>query len=156
MHSCIFQVSAEPIKECDYISPCLFYENCGDFADYIGDPITGDDRLDNIRYIFESFGDMFNVDKDVITFNGLGSFVKEWNEYIRELSSKLDDNEYKDRNIWMIRNACKETHLEICSRFLIEEWNGWAGPASDLIGFLQYRVKPGDKLYIGAVIDYHF
>lgn len=156
MHSCIFQVSTKPISEGDYVSPEYFYDNSGDFADYIGDPITGKHRLDSIKYVFELFGNMFTINKDVITFNGLGNFVRKWNDYMRELSSNLDDNEYKQYDMWRIGCATKETHLYICSRFFIEDWNECAGPAEDLIDFLQHRAKPGDKLYIGAVIDYHF
>ena len=44
MHSNIYQISKQPIAVEDYVDPCMFYDNCNEYADYIGSAInnTGD------------------------------------------------------------------------------------------------------------------
>lgn len=156
MHSRIYQIGLKPFEPEDYASPEWFYEGSDDFADYIGDEITGDARLQNIKCLQSCFEEIFDLDGETLVFKGFGNFIREWSDYIKSLVEQIKDDKYDQFLIWRIGNATKETHLETASRFYIEYWNGHPGAADDLIDFLQHQVKPGDKIYIGAVIDYHF
>lgn len=156
MHSNIIQISRNPIEIDEWVSPFDFYENSSDFADWIGDEKDDEEREGTILWMSSDFGGIFTLEDDHLVFNGLGEFTKEWYEYIREYVSQLKDGEVDDMKLYKIKKAVERTHLGIYSRFYIENWNGYAAPAEDLIDYLQNRMKKGDRLYIGAVIDYHF
>jgi hypothetical protein len=156
MHSRIYQIGLKPFKPEDYACPEWFYEDSDDFADYIGNEITGDARLQDIKCLQSGFEEIFDLDGETLVFKGFGNFIQEWNDYIKSLTEQIKDDKYDQFLMWKISNATKETHLETASRFYIEDWNGRPEAAEDLIDFLQHQVKPGDKIYIGAVIDYHF
>lgn len=156
MHSNIIQISKNPIEEEEWVSPSNFYENSDDFADWIGDEYDEEDRKAEIENLVSCFDGVFTLEDDHLVFNGLGEFTKEWYEYIRECVAQLKDGKVDDKKLFKIKKAVERTHLGIYSRFYIEDWNGYAAPAEDFIDYLQKQMKVGDRLYIGAVIDYHF
>lgn len=156
MHSRIYQIGLKPFDPEDYATPEWFYDNSSDFADYIGDEITGEARLQNIKCLQDEFKEIFDLEGETLVFKGLGDFIQRWNEYIKSLTKQLEDNKYNHFLMYEIGSATKETHLETSFRFYIEDWNGYPAAAEDLIDFLYNQVNSGDKLYIGAVIDYHF
>ena len=100
--------------------------------------------------------DLFYLEEDHLVFKGLGSFYEDWDEFIRGLASNLNNPLMHSINMYRIKSATEETHLGCAFRFYIDEWNGWPGPTADLIEFINHSLKPGDKLYIDSVIDYHF
>lgn len=155
MHSRIYQVGLNPISKEDWSSPEDFYENSGDFADYIGDRYEGNDREDYIKGLAGALSDIFYLDGDSLVFKGIGNFIKEWHGYIKELASKLGTT-YDDMALWHIRKATERTHKDVYSRFVIEDWNSYAEPYAELVEYVVNHMKKGDRLYIGAVIDYHF
>lgn len=156
MHSNIIQISKNPIEKEELVNPIDFYENSSDFADYIGDEKDEEQRQEVIEWMAEDFDGIFSLEGDHLVFNGLGDFTKRWYDYIRERTSQLKDGEVDDMKLYKIKTAVERTHLEIYSRFYIENWNGYAAPMEDLVDYLKNRMKQGDKLYIGAIIDYHF
>ena len=156
MHSNIIQISRNPIEKEERVSPIDFYENSSDFADYIGDEYDDEERKSVIEAIPKWFDGIFSLEGDHLVFNGLGDFVKDWYRYIGECVAELKDNEVEDMKLYRIKKAVEHTHLDIWSRFYIENWNGYAAAAEDFIDYLANRMKQGDKLYIGAIIDYHF
>lgn len=153
MHSKIYQISSEPIT--NHINKEEF-NNC-DWLDYVGDELEDDERLDCIKRFFEDyFGGMFSVDGDAITFNGLGDFISQWNKAIRDKALELTDDKVDGRALYQISKIAKCTHLYTDSRFYIEDWNGYAAECGDFIEYLDKRFKKGDRIYVGAIIDYHF
>lgn len=160
MHSKIFQISTSPIDKEDYASPCRYYDNSQEFADYIGDEEEGERREDYIKYLAELLSDLFSYDGKAFVYKGktaLRKFKRKWALAIRDFASKLTANNIlSDCNLYHLRSLAKDTHLDTSFRFDIEEWNGWAGPMYDLIDYAEYNLKSGDRIYIGAVIDYHF
>ena len=162
-HSKIFQIGSKPVKEEDYESPEEFYENSHDFADYIGYEMTGDDRRECIEYLAERLSDLFTLDKKryALVYKGeeaLQKFKEEWAAAIRKAALEITpDNLLESSPRWQMRSICRETHLMSSYRVSIEEWNGCAGPLGDLIEWVAYsKFKAGKKLYVGAVIDYHY
>lgn len=163
-HSRIYQVSSKRIAKYDYATPDDFYENSGDFADYIGDRIDDkDDRKEDIRHLAETLSDLFDLSDDgnALVYKGdeaTKKFKQDWADAIRKAAQEITaDNILELSPRWKVRTICNETHLMTSRRVNIEEWNGYAGPMDDLIEWVAYKkFKAGKKIYIGAVIDYHY
>ena len=162
-HSRIYQLSSHPIKKEDYEIPDSFYENSSDFADYIGDEQTGDNRKEDIEYLADRLSGLFSLDEkaDALVYKGgkaMQKFKEAWADAIRNAANEITaDNVLESSLRWKVRSICRETHLQTPLRVKIEEWNGWAGPMSDLIEWTAYKnFKKGKKIYVGSVIDYHY
>lgn len=162
MHSNIYQISSSPISEDEYASQSRYYDNSGDFADYIGEAYGGVAREEKI----ENFADII---KDVFAYKGGGVFEYKGKEAMRKfkqqwidgLQNKVaaltPDNLFKEQNLFRIKECTKKTHLDSSSRVDIAEWCGDAAyPLGELFEWADCQLKKGDRFYIGAVIDYHF
>lgn len=156
MHSKIFQVSTEPIEKDARLSPIELYDNCGDFADYIGDEYHGDERLAKIQFLAKEFPDIFDIDGEVLIYKGLGNFVNDWIGSIREAAQNLTEgNIFNDGNLYRVRHIVEDTHYRIFTRFYINNWNCYPDSFGEFIGWLS-RLDVGTRIYVGSVIDYHF
>lgn len=156
-------MSIRPIEQDDYASPSDFYENSGDFADYIGDEVEGEERKEDIRHLAEALGDLFTLDEDgeTLTYQGdyeMQVFMNEWaNAIVRAASAVKGENVLDWQPRYDVRATCKDTHLRTSYRFKIEDWNGdYADEPAELTSYIADKMKQGDKLYIGAIIDYHY
>lgn len=162
MHSNIYQISSSPISEDEYESPSNYYENSGDFADYIGDAYEGEEREEEIK-------DFASIIEDVFAYKGGGEFEYKGKEAMRkfkqawidELQSKVaaltPDNLFKEQNLFSIWQLTEKTHLDVSSRVSIAKWCGeCAYPLGELFEWADSQLKKGDRFYIGAVIDYHW
>ena len=162
MHSKIFQISNKPIDKDEYASPSDYYDNSGDFADYIGDEIEGEDMDDSIGYLAALL-------KDVFTYEGGGVFVykgadalwvfkQQWAEELQRLTAGLTpDNLLVGQQLYKIRATTKETHLRSDYRVDIAQWaDGVAFPFGELFEYAASQLEKGDRIYVGAVIDYHY
>ena len=158
MHSKIIQIATAPIKSVDYCTADQFYENSSDFADYIGDELYGDIRKKIIAHVAYTLSELFTQDGEALVYNGkVKSFIRKWYSAIKKEAKKLDSTKFDTINLHKVKQTISETHIGTAYRFYIDEWNGYAAPCSDLIDFVSsMNLKKGDKLYIGAVIDYHW
>lgn len=158
MHSKIFQMGLKPISEDNYVQPDYFYEGMECFADYIGDEMTGNDRKECIEWLAEELGSLFDLNKeeDVLVFKGMGTFVTEWNNAIKNAANDLQDGVLCRRILNEINYLEECTHLHCDYRFFIEGWSWGSFPARNFIEYVNDELKPGDKLYIGNVIDFHY
>ena len=157
MHSRIFQISTRPIED-DFLTPSSLYDNSSDFADYIGDELEGNERLECIEHLAETLSDLFDYDKadGTLIYKGLGTFLDDWANAIKEQANAINaDNILKNLNLYKLESILNRTHRNIYYRFYSEDYNNYAGPASDLIEWLN-TLEKGTRLYIGSVIDYHF
>jgi len=162
MHYDIFQLSKIPVKQDEYISADKI-SNVDDFfswADYIGDEREGDIRKECIVSLAKRTNGVFSLNDDYsLTYNGeeaLRAFLTEWAENLRELTAKLNaDNILTEMNLYKIKDRCDRTHVEDWCRYYIEEWNGYAAPFCDVFGWARCCLKEGDRVYIGAVYDFH-
>lgn len=162
MYSNIYQISRSPISEDEYASPSRYYDNSGDFADYIGDAYEGEEREERIR-------NFASIIEDVFAYKGGGEFVYKGYEamqkfkqaWIDELRSKVDalhiTNLLCFPFLFNIRQLTEKTHLDSSSRVDIDGWGGdCAYPLAELYEWADFEFKTGDRFYIGAVIDYHW
>lgn len=162
MHSNIYQISSSPISEDEYASPSYYEDNSNDFADYIGDEYEGDEREEKIENFGSLISDVFTK-KDVGVFEYKGAealrkFKQAWlDELKRQTAALTPDNLLKENNLFRIGELTKETHLNASSRVDIEDWGGGvAYPLGDLFEWAENKLKKGDRIYVGAVIDYHW
>ena len=157
MHSNIYQISTMPIDKEDWLTPSYFHDNSQDFADYIGDAYDGEERKECINSLGDLFDGVFTMDGESLIYNGSDKFVEDWcKEIQRRAASITPQTIFENVNLFRLKKLTDTTHIDISSRFYIEEWNGCSGAADDLIGFCHYKLNVGDRLYVGAVIDYHF
>lgn len=162
MHSCIFQVGTKPIPEYNFCQPEDFYENSSDFADYIGEKYTGEERADCIKELAKELEEIFTFDEKELSFTkkekaAFDKFLEKWVKAIKDSAVKIDKSSVlRSTNRYEVESACNETHLMSCFRFVIEYYSvGYAAPMSELIQYVS-DMRKGRKIYIGAVIDYHF
>lgn len=157
MHGKIYQIGLKQISKEDYVSPTDFYENSSDFADYIGDEYPEKERLEDVEHLAEIFPELFDyVGDGTLQYKGMGTFLQDWVDEIKRQASEMTaDNILKDIRLFKLSKLTDTTHRGLDSRFYIEDWNGLAGPASDLIEFLA-KQKEGTLIYVGSVIDFHF
>lgn len=163
-HSRIYQISSKRIAKDDYASSSDFWDNSSDFADYIGDEIEDeDDRKEDIKRLADTLSDLFDLSDDgtALVYKGaeaMKKFKQEWADAIRQAAQEItSDNVLKSSPRWNLRSTCEETHLRSDFRVSIEEWNTCANPMDELIEWVCYKkFKTGKKIYVGAVIDYHW
>ena len=163
MHSKIYQIARKPIGVENYVGSDKFYDNSSDFADYIGDEMVGDDRRDCIGSLASSLADLFDLDAehDALVFKGkaaLGTFRRKWVERIHAEAAKITTlNVLSGHLRFELEEVCNQTHKRLESRFYIVGWNDYAAPLEDLIQFVAHEnMIKGSRLYIGAVIDFHY
>lgn len=162
MHSCIFQVGTKPISEDNFYKPEYLYENSSDFADYIGDEYTEEKRADCIKDLAKELEEIFTLDEKELFFTkkdkaSFDKFLEKWAKAIKDSAAKIDKSSVlRGTSRYKVESACNETHLMSSFRFVIEDYNGgYAAPMSELIEYVS-DMRKGRKIYIGAVIDYHF
>ena len=155
MHSKIYQFSLTPIDVDDYVCPEMFYDS--EFADYIGVSVSESSRKHYVEVIASCFKGIFDLDGGVLVFKGMGNFMDEWKNYIYELAKDIKDGSgnIDSFKLFRLRMAIQRTHLDICSRFYSDDITGYAAPAEEFVNFVS-TLKPGTRIYIGEIIDFHF
>ena len=162
MHSKIFQISSKPISKKDYTDPSTYDDNSSDFADYIGVEVADDEREQYIGYLADNLKDIFTpVGRGVLAYKGedaMRKFKQEWADAIKQQAEELTaDNILCNYRLYRISNAIDATHIGTNYRVDIEDWcGGRADPFAELIEWAAYQLKEGDRIYIGAIIDYHY
>lgn len=162
MHSKIFQISNKFIAREDYASPSTYWDNSGDFADYIGDRYEGKDEDEAIEYLADLLKDVFeHLGGGKFVYKGeeaMAKFKQAWADELRRQAGLLTpENLFKDQNLYRIRATTKETHLRSSCRVDIENWcGGVAYPFGELFEYADSQLKKGDRIYVGAIIDYHY
>lgn len=156
MHSKIYQMSLKPIEKDDYVSPGHFYDKVYEFADYIGKAYDEQARKESILGLSEKLHEIFDLDGEALVYKGMGSFVKDWYSCIQRKANELNADKMDMLKLYHLYRLLERTHIDIYSRFYIEDLSEYAKPLPELINFIKNNMKSGDRLYIGAVIDYHF
>lgn len=162
MHSKIYQISNKPIDKEDYQSPETYYDNSGDFADYIGERYNDEDREEGIGYLADLLKDVFeHKGGGVFRYKGseaMEKFKQAWADEIRRMAGLLTaDNLFKSQRLFNLRCITEETHLCTSYRVDIAGWaEGVAYPFGELFEYAASQLKKNDRIYVGAVIDYHY
>ncbi len=140
----------------------MYYDNSSDFADYIGDEKEGDERDEAIEGFGRIISPVFEAKGDgVFAYKGkeaLRKFKQAWrDELVRHAVALTADNLFHDMNLFRLGQLAKKTHLDVSSRVDIGDWaDGVAYPFGGLFEWAENRLKKGDCIYVGAVVDYHF
>ena len=162
MHSKIYQIANKPIDKEDYQSPETYYDNSGDFADYIGNEYEDEDRDEAIEYLADLLKDVFeHKGGGEFRYKGkeaMEKFMQAWADGIKAMADKLTaDNLFKNQRLFNLRCITEETHLGTSYRVDIADWaEGVAYPFGELFEYAASQLKKGDCIYVGAVIDYHY
>lgn len=158
MHSKIFQVSKNPINKEEYATPEMYYNNSQDFADYIGDEVDNpEERKEYIEYLSEVLDDIFDLEGETLVYKGLDKFLSDWVKDIKELANNFNEQNISEApNLWKLKSIIERTHLDCYFRFDIHDWaDGIADSLKSLIVYAKSQMQPGDRLYVGSIIDYH-
>lgn len=154
-HGTIVQLSKSPITEDDYITPDLFYEGYERFADYIGDEITDDKRLREIKGFVTVFKGAFEQDNDSLVYKGIENFTRLWTDEIKSKASEIKDGEYDFLKFYKLKDALENFNID-GFRYCIKDWNDSPDPVGTLVNFCQSELKPGDRVFVGGMVDYHY
>lgn len=157
MHSKIYQIGLRPVNVDDYVHPDEFYENSSDFADYIGDEYPEKERLEAAECLAETIPELFDyVGDGALRYKGMGTFLLDWTKEIKRQANEMTaESVLEDARRYKMSYIMSRTHLDIELRFYIEDWSGCAEPFGEFVKYLS-TIKDGARLYVGAVIDFHF
>lgn len=159
-HGKIFQLASKPIRKDGYITPEDFYDNHDAYADWIGDEVEEEERKECIGYLASALQGLCELDKSGTAFvyrGGLERYLQEWVDAIHEKAQAITAaNVLYHTPRATLRDIVSGTHKDTADRFVIKEYSGdYAEPMSSLIEFL-HQLKPGDMLYIGGIVDFHY
>ncbi len=157
MHDNIFQVSRKPIARDDYPDTDLIAEN----TEWIGycDEVDKGTRLNAIKHLVDEIlpEGMFSIDSegDVLTYiGGLEEWAEEYVKKIQDAANKLTPSN--------ILTWCKEkkalkdimrSPIGHSTMFVLDN-NLFAEFSCEFIEYIN-DMQPGDKLFIGSVLNYH-
>ena len=152
-HSRIFQITREKIEDReDYIDsgiydPALYSH----FADYI-DNVK--DEQDSLRWLDEKFEGLFVRDGRELTLLDISEFMEEYKAAIVKATENLDMRDFM--TCYNLRRVMKYTHRN-CDFYINEEiYNTTPFSFGAFVQDIYQNYKPGDKFYIGGILDYHF
>ena len=160
-HSRIFQISSRPIDREEWSEPSDYYENSDDFADYIGDRVDDDDKRDeDIGRLADTVKDVFTpAGRGVLAYRGreaLMAFKQKWHDAIKAATDELTvENMTKQMRLGRLSSLTEQTHLLSSYRVHIVNWTSCPLPLGELFEWAESILEEGDRVYIGAVIDYH-
>lgn len=158
MHARIYQISLENKCQDDWISEDSITES--DMG-YLGiDYITESrDREDDLKWLKDCLPtSMFSVEGNEITLLNDGNEIlrRSFNS-IKDFVNGVDVEDYiKDLIMFEYRIKSKSRDiLNICHLFFIDGWAGHPCHSTDFVRFC-HGCKPGTKLYVNGILDYHF
>lgn len=150
MHSKIIEISTKPIERDEYIdAECFTYEEYDHFADYIQGI---DPKLEETILLWFDNEGIFERKGRELTLLDLNGFMEEWRKAIITRANNIDFTDWLA--LAKIREVIKETHhysdLMFC--FDGEEFMN----IGQLAHYLYKNNRPGDKFYVGGILDYHY
>lgn len=165
MHSLILQLSLSPIPKDEYLKDdvdCVSGGTNAPIIDYV-QHITDENRYDalknSIRELCARIGLRLNPDGESFTFiGGLDDFIRSHVNRIHRLASTVSSyNYFKNLGPRRILEKCIANPLDTSILFVTNFYNqaGYANQSADFLDYI-HDLKIGEKLYIGAVLDYRF
>lgn len=154
MHNTIYQISRERVNADEFITSSEFCpEEYMHFADYIDD--VDDDSYEDLYKALDHLLDgVFTRDGDELTYIGAENFMENWINHIKCLVEPLTVESMKDwMPLWLVKSTIRDTHLRTVNKIYCDEEIQTFG------SFMQNvfaNLKPGDKLYLGGVVDFHW
>lgn len=153
MHNDIYQLSTKPISGSDFISADYFEESVWEpFADYLDDRYEEDESYDDAYMTFPLMG-IFEREGDCLTYLGEGNIRREWMDEVR--AEMVDENSI-DSDINRFKLCRSIEHPFTYDRFCIEDWCMDPQTSGEFLTYVLKKLKKGDKLYLGGVVDFHY
>ena len=161
-HGKIYQIGKRPISKDDYVTSEDFYDNHDSYADWVGNEMEDEERGECIANLVKyDLHELFDLDGDTLVYRGkpaLKAFKQKWVDAIKEKAGAVTvDNVVQHTPRVTLCDILNGTHKDCADRFCIEEWSGrFAEPMAELIAFVSGNLRKGQRLYIGAVVDFHY
>lgn len=163
MHSTIYQISNSPIDKADYLKPELITP--GEFVtiDYVGEPYTMDGQRANQILHFLNVTmptGMFSLNHDYsLTFQGkFDEWKKSYYENVKEWCDLMTPDNMLAyigpafQVMKTINNPLNSDRLLVTDTY---DRMGTAEKSGEFFRTFIRKLKPGDKIYFGAIYDYH-
>ena len=117
------------------------------FADYI-QSVPQDSENDIISWL-DKHG-IFERNGRELELLDLNPFIEEWRAEIKKRANNIDFTD--GFALYRLKEVVKETHRESSLMFYFGEFM----PMGELVHWLYNHYQPGDKFYIGGILDYHY
>lgn len=155
MYGRIYQLSQHPLNADDFIEDISFSPEEEEFADWLDN--IDENELDEEYARMNLFG-MFERKEDCLIYLGDNGIKERWMERIKKAYGEVKD----------IANGVQRQQLRDAmvypftqDRFAIEGWSSSAHcytiePSSEFFEFCVKCLKPGDKLYLGGIVKFHY
>lgn len=156
MHSRIYQLSREPLNADDFIHEIDFEEGDWEYwADYIDDCLGDqlDDEYPNFPFLNEDYK-MFTRDGDCLTYLGDDTINEIWKKAIEEKYNDMISDFTNAQKKWNLKKELIQPFTR--ARFWMSNWCEYADVSSEFFNYCHGYLKPGDKLYLGNVLDFHW
>lgn len=162
MHSLIFQVSTNPIHKEDFINPDRINEGEMAYIDYASE-LNETERKHHIKRIVEYLlpKGLFtlNPDRESVTYKGgYTEWSKVYAEGIRERANAINPSNLMKGTgpVWQLQKYILNPLATDC--LFISAFYGGEGTAERSRSLMKIvsDLTIGQKLYFGAVFDYHF
>lgn len=160
MHANIYQISKSEVDKDCYLDETTLYCGDGNFIDYCSD-IEECDREAEICKLVGTFlpeGMFTMVGGNAIRYNGgIDAFLEKWIENIRKAVGKMTkDTITESYERYRLRMAI-DNPLNSDTLFYLDDdgTSGYAKRPGDFFDMLK-DMEPGDLLYVGGIVDYHY
>lgn len=152
MHSKIYQITAMKLGRDEYAKAVHFdYDEISFFADYV-DEVERDEEKGLLESFDTLFEGIFSRKGRTITLLDTSKFIEEWRSAIKKCADNIDfTNSY---SLFQLKELTKRTHGEY-NTMLYTDYSGFEY-FGDFVQRLYACHKPGDKFYIGGILDYHW
>lgn len=152
MHSKIYQITTEKLKRSEYVDEYDFDPNAFmSFADYVSN-IDEDEEKELLESFDRLFEGIFSRKGRTVTLLDTSGFIEEWRNAIKKCADNLDFTDW--HSLFHLNEITKRTHNE-CNTMLYTDYAG-VEYFGDFVQRLYAAHKPGDKFYIGGILDYHW
>lgn len=160
MHSSVFQITTEKIKEGGLLDENTLHPGDSSGLDYCSD-IDDEERKERIEDLVDKIlpeGMFTLIDENTIRYNGgVEIWQEEWVRRIKEKCSLVTANNIQEwRTLYDLQEAI-ENPLDAGSRFYDDNC-GYSSYSEKSGVFMKSLndLEAGTLLYIGGVVDYHY
>ena len=150
MHSKIIEIGTEKKKRADYIqADGIIYEEYDHFADYV-QSVPRESEKDIMSWL-DKF-EIFTRNGRELTLRPIGGFIDDWKMKIVEMAKNLDMTNWM--SYYDIKNVLRKTHFQSDLMICFNGEEFWE--FGYFVQHIYENNQPGNKFYIGGILDYHY
>lgn len=159
MHSKIFQISRKPIDREDYLSESRYYNGfVGEIADYVNGALSDNDIKANKKWLLDETlaGAIVKHDENSFTISDKTKyFEKKYKDFIDAVTEAqaMTLEDFASAKCDILAYRIKADYEDRFSIY-VDDSNEYYGLIT--LDYFMRAIRPGDRFYLGAVIDYHF